>query len=47
LVEAEVAADTFFPTFAENDWQEIERCTHAADDKNQYAFTFVTLTRKH
>jgi dihydrofolate reductase len=47
LVEAEVAADTFFPTFAEDDWQEVERCTHAADEKHQYAFTFITLDKKH
>jgi dihydrofolate reductase len=45
LVEAEVEADTFFPAFAEADWQEIERGAHAADEKHQYAFTFVTLTR--
>jgi dihydrofolate reductase len=47
LVEAEVAADTFFPVFAEDDWQEVERCTHAADEKHPYAFTFVTLDKKH
>lgn len=45
LVEAEVAADTFFPAFDENDWQEVERSSHLADEKNQYAFTFVTLNR--
>ena len=44
-VEAEVAADTFFPAFAEDNWQEVERNAHAADEKNQYAFTFVTLTQ--
>ncbi|MBI1761807.1 MAG: dihydrofolate reductase [Acidobacteria bacterium] len=47
FVEAEVAADTFFPVFAADDWQEVERSTHAADEKHQYAFTFVTLTRNH
>lgn len=46
LVEAEVAADTFFPTLAEDDWREVERCTHAADEKHQYAFTFITLDKR-
>ena len=45
FVDAEVAADTFFPAFAATDWQEVERNSHVADEKNQYAFTFVTLTR--
>lgn len=44
-VEAEVPADTFFPALAATDWQEVERNSHAADEKNQYAFTFVTLSR--
>lgn len=47
FVEAEVAADTFFPVFAETDWREVERSTHTADEKNQYMVTFVTLTMKH
>lgn len=47
FVDAEVAADTFFPTFAEDNWQEVERSTHAADEKNQYTFTFVTLSKRH
>ncbi len=46
FVEAEVAADTFFPAVAEADWREAERSTHAADEKHQHAFTFVTLDRK-
>ncbi len=47
FVDAEVAADTFFPTFAEDNWQEVERSAHAADEKNQYTFTFVTLSKRH
>ena len=45
FVDAEVAADAFFPAFAATDWQEVERNSHVADEKNQYAFAFVTLTR--
>lgn len=47
LVEAEVAADTFFPAFDEAAWQTVERTPHPADEKHAYAFTFVTLVRKH
>jgi len=46
LVDAEVAADTFFPTFDEQDWQERERVFHPADEKNQFPFTFKLLVRK-
>lgn len=46
LVDAEVEADTFFPLFDETAWVEQEAIPHAADEKNQYAFTFKTLVRK-
>lgn len=47
LVDAEAEADTFFPTFDENDWLEQEAIPQSADEKNQYAFTFKTLVRKY
>lgn len=46
LVDAEVAADTFFPKFDERDWQERECVFHPADEKNQFPFTFKLLARK-
>jgi dihydrofolate reductase len=46
FVEAEVEADAFFPTYAAADWIEQEAIPHAADEKNQYAFTFKTLSRR-
>ena len=46
FVEAEVAADTFFPSFAPENWIEETAIQHAADEKNQFAFTFKTLGRK-
>lgn len=46
LVEAEVAADAFFPTYDANDWSEQETIFHAADEKHPFAFTFKTLARK-
>jgi dihydrofolate reductase len=45
-VHAQVQADVFFPEFAEDEWQEVSRNFHAADEKNQYDFTFRELRRK-
>jgi len=38
-------ADTFFPTFDAAEWKEVEREEHPADEKNQFAFTFLTLEK--
>jgi dihydrofolate reductase len=40
FVGAEVAADTFFPEFDEQKWDELESVYQPADEKNQYPFTF-------
>jgi len=45
LVDAEVAADTFFPQFDEREWSERESFYQPADEKNQYPFTFKLLVR--
>ena len=45
LVDAEVAADTFFPEFDERDWRELESIYQPADEKNQYAFNFRLMIR--
>jgi dihydrofolate reductase len=45
LVEAEVAADTFFPAWDSSGWIEQEVSHHEADEKNQYPFTFKLLLR--
>jgi dihydrofolate reductase len=46
LVDADVAADTFFPKFDERDWRERESSFHPADERNQFPFTFKLLVRK-
>jgi dihydrofolate reductase len=46
LVDAEVAADTFFPEFDEREWNERESSYQQADDRNQYPFTFKLMIRK-
>jgi dihydrofolate reductase len=37
--------DTFFSDWRGPEWRESGREHHAADDKNAYAYSFVTLTR--
>ena len=39
-------ADTFFPQWTEEEWQETFREDHVADEKNKFPFSFITLTRK-
>src|SRR5262245_34437456 len=45
FVDAEVAADTFFPEFDERDWSERESFYQPADEKNQYAFEFKLMVK--
>jgi dihydrofolate reductase len=45
LVEARPAADAFFPEFGEAEWSRGEEEFVAADERNQYATRFVTLSR--
>lgn len=46
LVHAEIPGDTFFPDFDPTQWADVECHSHPADERNPYAFTFVTLERK-
>jgi dihydrofolate reductase len=46
FVDAEVAADTFFPEFDAQEWSERESLYQPADEKNQYPFTFKLMVRK-
>jgi len=45
LVRAEVEGDTLFPDIEPQQWRELERESHRADEKNQYDYDFVTLQR--
>jgi dihydrofolate reductase len=44
-VHTQVDADTFFPSFDQNQWDEIESSYHPADENNQYPATFKVLSR--
>lgn len=39
-------ADTFFPEFDQNNWKEETRVHHPSDEKHQYAFDFVTYSKR-
>lgn len=47
FVDAEVAADSFFPEFDPQQWVERESAFHPADEKNEFPFTFKLLVRKY
>jgi len=44
-VHAEVDADTFFPELKPDTWTEIQSTFQAADERNQYSFSFKQLER--
>nr|AIA13614.1 Dihydrofolate reductase [uncultured bacterium] len=46
LVHADANADTFFPEWSREQWIERESQSHAADEKNQYPFTFKLLVKQ-
>lgn len=45
-IEADIEGDVFFPEVDWNDWTEISRENHAADDRNKYDFSFIEYLRK-
>tara|TARA_R110002050_G_scaffold269917_2_gene412663 strand:+ start:213585 stop:214076 length:492 start_codon:yes stop_codon:yes gene_type:complete len=44
-VHASLAGDTWFPTFEKNEWIEISRENHQADEKNEYAYSFIVYDK--
>ncbi|MGD8851695.1 MAG: type 3 dihydrofolate reductase [Gammaproteobacteria bacterium] len=45
LVEATLEGDTLFPEIEPDEWRELEREHHRADEKNECDYSFVTLER--
>lgn len=45
-VHARFDADTFFPPLDSAEWKETAREDHAADERNPFAYSFITLTRR-
>jgi dihydrofolate reductase len=44
-IHANIPGDTFFPKPDSREWKEVERVEHAADERNPYPMSFVTLDR--
>lgn len=44
-VHYEFEADTYFPEIDPNQWRETTREDFAADEKNKFAYSFITLDR--
>ena len=45
LVHTIVPGDTYFPRYVAGEWREVDRRLHQPDQKNPYAYSFVTLER--
>lgn len=45
-VEAAFEGDAWFPLADWDEWEETQRVTHEADDKNPYPYAFVLLERR-
>lgn len=45
IVHHQFHGDTFFPEWKAEEWREISREKHAADDNNRYDYTFLILER--
>jgi dihydrofolate reductase len=46
-VHACVEGDVYFPEFERSDWCELEREDFSADEKNEYPFSMVVLSREN
>ena len=46
LVDADVEGDVRFPEIDWQEWHEVARQDHSADEKNAYDYTFVNLVRR-
>ena len=44
-IKADFAGDAWFPAWPEEQWREVRRESHAADERNGYPYTFVELWR--
>ncbi|GAB1446724.1 MAG: dihydrofolate reductase [Cyclobacteriaceae bacterium] len=45
-INAEIEGDTYFPVFDPNEWTEVSRKPHEADERHRYSFDFVIYKRK-
>lgn len=45
-IDAVIEGDVYFPRFDKNNWFEVSRKHHSADERHAYAFDFVVYHRK-
>lgn len=45
-VETSLPADTFFPEWDRASWSETLVCSHLADEKNEYGYSFLVYDRR-
>lgn len=45
-VKATLEGDTFFPVLSKNEWVEVQRIHHSADDRHPYVYDFVELIKQ-
>lgn len=46
LVHGKFEGDTLFPEFDMNEWREVKRADHEADEKNPYPYSLIVMERK-
>lgn len=46
LVHTRVSGDAWFPDYQADEWRETAREDHAADERNPFAYSFLTLQRE-
>jgi dihydrofolate reductase len=44
-IQTTLEGDTFFPEFNKNQWKEVSRTHHLADERHKFAFDFVVFER--
>jgi len=45
-IDAEIEGDARFPPWRREDWDEVSREAHPADERHAYGYSFVTLRRR-
>jgi dihydrofolate reductase len=46
IIDARIDGDTHFPEYSMQEWEEVSREEHDADEKNPHPYTFLSLVRR-
>jgi dihydrofolate reductase len=47
LVHGSFAGDAYFPQYNEQEWQQVNRSDHGADERNPVPYSFIEMRRQH